>query len=440
MGSEASPRYRAAWRWHFFAGVFVVPFLLVLAITGLIMTYYLALDAVDGERLVVNAQGHTASSPVQQMAAVEAAVKGSEVVLYMPPRDATDSAQFELRKAGVTQLVNVDPYTNEVLRVRSKDDTVYAVARAVHGSLLLGDVGDTLLEIVAGLTLLLLVTGVYMWLQQRKLNPVRTAVPRNLWRRGHLWAGLWSALGLSFFLISGLAWTNIWGGKFVQAWNAFPAEKWGPVSLSGVDHSAMNHGVVKVVPWGLEQTPMPASVADTHRHPQVNLNTVDQMAQTLGFAPRYRINLPLGDSGVYTISRNTMTGDIDEPSLERTVHIDRHSGEVLAEVSYADYPILAKSMAVGIGIHQGNMGRLNIAVNILICLALIFLCVSGTVMWWLRRPEKSRWLPMPPRTAGLPLRSGLTAVLLVTGFFAPLLGLTLLAGLLLYWLSRRLTV
>jgi uncharacterized iron-regulated membrane protein len=439
MDSEASPRYRAAWRWHFFAGVFVVPFLLVLAITGLVMTYYLAVDGVSGERLVVNSRGQAASSPVQQMAAAMAAVPDSSVTLYVPPRSATDSAQFELLQAGSIQLVDVDPYSNVVLRVHSKDDTVYAIARAIHGSLLLGDVGDTVLEIVAGLALLLLVTGVYMWLQQRKLTRARRVIVRSGWRRWHLLTGLWSTLGLAFFLVSGLAWTNIWGGKFVQPWNSFPAEKWGPVSLATADHASMNHGVAKVVPWGLEQTPMPASIGETHHHRNVDLDTVNQMALTLGFAPRYRINLPQGDDGVYTISRNTMTGDADRPAQERTLHIDRHSGEVLAEVGFADYPVMAKSMAVGIGLHQGNMGRWNIALNVLVCLALIFLCVSGTAMWWLRRPSKRGLLPVPPRTVGLPLRSGLTAVLLVMGIFAPLLGLSLLVGLLLYWLSRRRT-
>src|ERR1700742_5395067 len=30
----AHPGYRTLWRWHFYAGLFVMPFLLVLAITG----------------------------------------------------------------------------------------------------------------------------------------------------------------------------------------------------------------------------------------------------------------------------------------------------------------------------------------------------------------------------------------------------------------------
>jgi len=33
--AASSKLYRAIWRWHFYAGLFVVPFLMMLAITGL---------------------------------------------------------------------------------------------------------------------------------------------------------------------------------------------------------------------------------------------------------------------------------------------------------------------------------------------------------------------------------------------------------------------
>ncbi len=62
-----------------------------------------------------------------------------------------------------------------------------------------------------------------------------------------------------------------------------------------------------------------------------------------------------------------MNGDIDRPGDERTVHVDRHSGEVVAEVGFADYSLLAKSMAVGIAVHQGSMGWWSIALDVLAC-------------------------------------------------------------------------
>jgi uncharacterized iron-regulated membrane protein len=213
-----------------------------------------------------------------------------------------------------------------------------------------------------------------------------------------LYTGLGAALGLYFFLLSGLAWTNIWGGKMVQAWGSFPVEKWGPVPLSGEAHGAMNHGSEKAVPWGLEQTPLPASAPEHGGQVGVNLDTVVTLAQRLGFGPRYRINLPRDPNGVYTISSTSMNAEVDRPGDERTVHVDRHTGAVVAEVGFDEYTLLARSMAVGVAVHQASLGGWNIALNVAACLAVIFLVVSGTVMWWLRRPGQARRLPLPMPT------------------------------------------
>lgn len=45
--TESSSRfYRSVWRWHFYAGLFVIPFMMVLAITGSIYLFKPQLDAV----------------------------------------------------------------------------------------------------------------------------------------------------------------------------------------------------------------------------------------------------------------------------------------------------------------------------------------------------------------------------------------------------------
>lgn len=435
-------RYRAAWRWHFWAGLFVVPFLLVLASTGLIMLYYSSVATPLGERLhVETVAGATRSSPEQQLRAAMDALPGSVVTLYIPAPAADRPVQFESTRDDSTYVIDVDPYTNRVLRVVDKDGTPYALARRIHSTLLMGDFGDLLLEIVAGLSLLLVATGTYMWVQRRRAPP---QLSRRLgWRRWHLLTGIYGAVGLCFFLVSGLAWTNVWGGRFVQAWSTFPAERWGPVSLGDETHSAMNHGAGKDVPWGLEQTPLPAS-APGHAHAQtrtvapIALDAVDELARDIGFGPRYRINLPVRADGVYTISSDSMNGDIERPGDERTVHIDRHSGKVLAEVGFDDYSLMAKGMAIGVAVHQGSMGWWSLALDLLVCVVVIFLCLSGTLLWWLRRPARSTWLPVAPPVAGVPLRSTLTLLLLLLGIAFPLLGATLLAAVASYFLGRRL--
>lgn len=441
-GASTLQRYAAAWRWHFFAGVLVVPFLLVLASTGLVMVYYSAVQTPLGEVLYVSAGRNSPTSPSEQLATVLDALPESSATLYVPAPGPDRSARFELVRGDRTFAVDIDPYTNQVMRVVDVDQTLYALAYRIHGTLLLGEVGDTIVEVVAGLALLMLATGIYMWLQQRRARPAAIPSRRLGWRRWHLLTGLYAAIALCFFLLSGLAWTNVWGGKWVQAWGSFPVEKWGPVPLSDSTHGDMNHSAHNAVPWTLEQTPLPASVAAIDgtgrgRAAAVDLDAVVSLARERGFGPRYRINLPLRADGVYTISSTSMNGDTDRPGDERTVHVDRYSGRVVAEVGFGDYSLLAKSMAVGVAVHQGSLGWWSIALDVLACSAVIFLCVSGTLLWWLRRPERAGWLPTPPRLAALPLRSGLTVLLLAMGLAFPLLGSALVTGLIAHALLRK---
>lgn len=457
IASPITQRYTAAWRWHFFAGIVVIPFLLVLATTGLVMLYYTALQTPVGEQLTVVPGLAARTSPLQQLAAAQAALPGGTAATYIPASGPESPVQFELKRNEQVFAVDVDPYTNAVLRVVDKDSTLYALAHRIHGTLLLGEIGDTIVEVVAGLAVLMLATGIYMWFQRKGAALAIATSRRGFWRRWHQLIGLYAAVLLCFFLLSGLAWTNVWGGKLVQPWNSFPAEKLGPAPQSGHAHGAMNHGEHKQVPWGLEQTPLPAStpVAGHAGHAEdtmVDLDAVDRMARELGFGPRFRVNLPQDANGVYTVSRTSMSGEVDRPGDERTLHIDRHSGEIVAEARFADYSALAKSMAVGVAVHQGSMGWWSIALDVLACSVVIFLCISGTAMWWLRRPARAGWLPVPPRQTVSPVRPGstrpdsklpglthpgLAMLLLALGIVFPLLGAAMLAGLLVHALTAQ---
>ena len=429
--------YFAAWRWHFYAGLFVVPFLMMLAVTGLIMVYFNSVETRFGERLYVTPQGEMTSAIQQTQAALDAH-PGGTVTQYMPPPAADRTSLITLAVDDASVIVAVDPYTNAVLNAVEKDSTWYYFASDIHGTLLIGDTGDRLIEIAAGLAIVMVATGLYLWWPRdgngfgRVLIPRLSARGRALWKELHVTLGFYASLVLVFFLISGLAWAGIWGGQFVQAWSTFPAEKWDNVPLSDDTHAAMNHGALKEVPWGLEQTPMPrsGSAAGMNGVPggtAVNLNSILALAWSLGFEKQFRINLPQGAEGVYTISADSMDGDTETPTGDRTVHVDRYSGKVLAEVGFADYSVAAKAMAVGIALHQGDMGLWNTFLNALFCLSAIFLCVSGIVMWWKRRPRSAWRLAAPPMPANLPLWKGAVFIMLLLSLAFPLVGLTLLA-------------
>ncbi|MGO2561754.1 PepSY-associated TM helix domain-containing protein, partial [Psychrobacter sp.] len=301
----------------------------------------------------------------------------------------------------------------------------------IHSDLLIGKTGDYLLETAAALTILMILSGWYLWWQKRKslkamLIPneaVANKKKRSFIRTIHATLGSWVSILLLFFCISGMAWAGVWGERVVQAWSQFPAGKWGvapmPVSIDYSQHSApanesapephvhgaaatdapthgsvLNSGKTKEVPWVLELTPMPVSGTTMGKdgiapNLPIMVDTVDRYAREIGFVGRYQLNLPQGETGVWTLSQDSMSYDMTSPTADRTVHIDRYSGKVLADIHYDDYNAFGKFMAAGIAIHMGTLGWWSVLANVLFCLFVVIISVSGYVMWWQRRPRST---------------------------------------------------
>ena len=49
--------YAVAWRWHFYSGLYVVPFLMMLALTGLVMVFFTGFQSRLGALVYVNPSG-----------------------------------------------------------------------------------------------------------------------------------------------------------------------------------------------------------------------------------------------------------------------------------------------------------------------------------------------------------------------------------------------
>lgn len=436
--------YNCVWRWHFFAGLFVVPFLAMLSVTGIVMLYDEQIQAFRYNTDYELSAEHKGSA--QHRAAVSTlftevkkVYPAATIKKYISAKTAKSPSFVVIKQAQGPRLhIALNPYTAEVLGAIDRDDSWYALANDIHGTLLIGEIGDRLIEIAAGLMLLLLISGVYLWLPRKSPKKVAVFYPRlhrgkrTFWRDLHSSLGFYSIVVLLFFVISGLSWSGVWGGKMVQAWNSFPAQKWDNVPLSENTHSDMNQGVMEEVPWNLEQTAMPNSVAVQNPSKEggavvtVSVDEIVKQAERLGMA-QYQLNLPTSNKGVFTLSADTMSGDITDPRLDRTVHIDQYSGNVLADVGWSEYSAMAKFMAAGIGLHQGDVGIVNLIVNTLFCVIFILICASGLVLWWQRRPANSLSLAAPQVDAQMPIwKSGLVIVIALSVLF-PLTGLSIVA-------------
>jgi uncharacterized iron-regulated membrane protein len=417
--------YRAVWRWHFYAGLYVIPFLLMLAITGLVMLYASSIESQFGKIYHVSPDGPKMTLATQAQAALKAVPDGV-VSTYIAPRSPDLANIFVVTAGGKQHFVAVDPHEAKVLADVVKDDTWFYWARAIHGSFLIGQPsagwGDHLIEVAAGLSIILILSGIYMWWPRGNKGFLAALVPdlsrtgRGLWKELHVTGGLYVSVILLAFLISGLSWTGFWGGNYVQLWNTFPANKYA-APKSDKTHASLNHGALKEVPWTLEHTPMPKSgslmgAPGLAEGTPVNLDTVAAFARGYGFDEQFRVSPPSDEEGVYTVMADSMNQDNTSPFKDRTLHIDQYTGKVLADIPFAVYPLGGKAMAVGIALHEAGMGLWNLVFNTVYCLLIIFICLSGIVMWWKRRPARALGSPLYAKNTKVPVAVlGLGAVL-----------------------------
>ena len=441
--------YNLAWRWHFYAGLFVIPFLILLSLTGIIYLFKPQLDQLlYADLLNVQPVGVMLSAD-QQLAQLHQVLPQAQVSQYLPPESATRSAQFVAQLDGRKTNLFLDPYSGALLGHQDAERNLQAIARALHGELLIGTTGDRLIELAAGWGVVLVISGLYLWWPRGQggagvLWPRLSACGRLLWRDLHAVTGFWGSAVLLFMLLSGMTWTGFWGTQFAAVWNRFPAQMWNAVPQSQPLARNLNSASVQTVPWAVENTPMPQSAdphAMHHGHAQampemagrIGLQQVVDTANRLGVHPGYSVTLPTDAKGVFTVAISAA-----DPHNDATLHLDQYSGKVLADIRWADYSVVARAVESGVMLHEGRMfGLANQLLMLAVCLLVLLASVSGLLMWWQRRPQGR--FGVPPLRHELPLWKGAVAIMLALGLLFPLVGASLLLVWPLDWLGQRLS-
>ncbi|POR51307.1 PepSY-associated TM helix domain-containing protein [Bosea psychrotolerans] len=428
--------YRAVWRWHFYAGLMTLPFLILLAVTGGLYLFHHDLDRLIHRDLKqVERRAEAPRKPSEIVASAVASVPG-RAVKYVPPESSSASAEVTIRDAaGARQVVYVDPYDARVLGTFSDRGTAMWVVRQLHSLAYFGPVANGAIEIVGGWSILLVATGIYLWWPRRGGGGVVTVrgQPRQrvFWRDLHAVTGIFAGVFILFLAISGMPWSVFWGAK-VNEWangNNFGYPAGVRVAVPMSEDPLHLHGPTA---WSLEQAKMPESNANPGQ--AIGLDAAIARFDALRLTPGYAVNLPAGPKGVYTGS--VYPNDL---ARQRVVHLDQYSGEPLIDMGYADYGTFGKALEWGINVHMGQeFGLANQLLMLAACVAIILLSVSAGVMWWKRRPAGR--LGVPPLPARPGTLYGVFAILAIGGAIFPLVGASLIAMLLLDRLiSRRTT-
>ena len=443
--------YRTVWRWHFYAGLFVIPFMLILAATGIIYLFKPQLDAAMYHSQMFVQPGE-ATLPYSEQVQIAVTEHPDATVTQITPNLLSDrSTEVMLATADERNLtIFVNPYTGQVLGERDEDMNLQAIARKIHGELLIGTPGDYMVELASCWALVLLITGLFLWLPRRRFSTLGTLVPRLwsqnkriFWRDLHAVPGFYGILLIGFLILTGLPWTGFWGDTFAQVWGRFPAQMWEDVPQSSMLTGSLNQQG-QVVPWAVGQLPMPRSAAPEHTNhsnrsdseisqrglttsESISIDSVITLAETKGAPYGFNVVFPEGEMGVYTVSAFP-----SDPTQEVTMHIDQYSGEVLADVRWQDYGLVPKAVEMGVAIHMGKyFGLANQLLMLVAALITILLSITGVVMWWQRRPSGTGLISapeMPPYVENWRIPLVTVAVL---GLIFPLVGLSLIVVLLL---------
>jgi uncharacterized iron-regulated membrane protein len=433
------PKYSSVWRWHFYAGLLCIPFVCWLAATGSIYLFrsdYEAWHDAPVERLEYVGSRH---SPAAEVTAAVASLPGSEFSRYEPPATERGAAQVLVRSRGELYRIAVHPGTLKVLRTEQDSSRLMETVQALHGSLGLGDPGSYVMEAAASWTIVMILTGLFLWFPRNArsvwgvLLPRLGAGGRVWWRDLHAVGGVWISVVALVMLLSGLPWASAWGSYFVWLRNlttaTATAPDW-PISKSKPDSAAEPDSSM---PWmtAAEMAAMPsaagASKGASHEPNGWALSELDVVVPVVKQQHLVRPVwiLPPAKAGEHWVG----SSQAQDRTLRREVKVDSENGAILEASSFADEPRLDRIVNTGVALHEGHLfGRLNQAILLLTALTLIGMSVSAVAMWWQRRPQGRLGAPRPigePRViVGLVATVGLLAVLF------PMFGATLLAVLL----------
>jgi uncharacterized iron-regulated membrane protein len=425
---ENTSFYRTIWRWHFYASLFVMPLVLVLATTGAIYLFKPQLDRWE-ERAFSNLSTNGAVSPNAQLAAVMDINPGAQFHSYRLPARDGDAAMIHVGLADGRSMrdVYVSPQ-GKVLGSIDPESRISATVSRIHGSLLIGKMGDWIVELAACWAIVMILTGLYMWWPRGQglsgvLWPRLKRGKRLFLRDLHAVTGFWVS-GLALVLLTtGLPWASVWGDAFrlvrAELGLVQGAQDWKTGSHAAHaehDHDAM----MKMQSAGIPLV----GLADMVGKAKLEKLPHPVLVKPPGAPERFGPPTPMAW---------TIKSEAQNRPLNRSITFDVATGKEVWRTGFADKHVIDQAVNYGIAWHEGQLfGWINQLVGVVTALGLITLVISGFMMWRRRKPVDALGAPIAP---AVPQKiRGVAVIIAVMAILLPLLAISLLA----LWLFDRL--
>lgn len=382
--------YRVLWRWHFYAGVLTSPILFVVTLTGLLYIFAPEIEqAIHRDRLFVQ----PGSDRLAPSAIVETAAQshpGWQVsrMLIEPADDRSVIISLSNKEIDQQRNIYIDPYRGTVLAdVNPEQDRVslfFQTVLELHRTLFLGTTGRILVEFATCWSILLMLTGIYLW-WPRRWNvsrgvwiPRLRAKPYTVQRDLHTIAGIYTLPVLLVIALTGMFYTIAWGK--------------GAVALSIISHEGIS-GLSDVGsgPVGQEDetadSPLPSRAIDRVVH--LARDAYPERSLGLNIADATATNLTVLTLDAYAVNSRG-------PFESTTITFNPTSGAIIKQTSLAEDSAFWWHQWV-YPLHVGSVWGLPTKILWAIgCVVLLGLPITGLWMWWLRRPKARSGLPRRP--------------------------------------------
>ena len=420
---DLSGAYRAVWRWHFYAGLFVLPVLMLMALTGALYLFKPEIEAAVYRPLTEVGVQAGRAAPDRWVAAAERGLDGPASSVFVPDRPDR-AVQVKVRTADGERTAFIDPHDARLVGSIPGDGVMGTVKR-LHSLELFGRPFNILVEIVAGWAIILVATGIFLWWPRGR--GVAVAVPRRgdparrpFWRDLHAVTGLYAGAVIVFLAVTGMPWSAVWGDRILNVMRESGLGRPPAPDIVGPWAHPGAHDAPAGTGWTME-----GAVLHAHGQGEPGLSRVIQAVEARGLPAPYTVTIPTDPTLAYTVARATQRAE-----EARSLYVDGRTGAVVADLDWAQFGAGARAFEWGIAVHQGlQYGWANRIVMLLGCMAVWVMGISGLVMWWKRRPRRGG-LGAPAAPPGPRVRAAVLGIVLPLAILYPLTGLSLIAAIL----------
>jgi uncharacterized iron-regulated membrane protein len=418
--------HRTIWRWHFYAGLFCIPFVIWLAATGAIYLFKPQVeDWLDSpfDNLTLTA---TRAGGATHIESALRAVPGSVFLSYELPRTPHTSVRVIVGKGGEKYRVYVHPQTAAVLQTVEEDQRLMRQIFHLHGELNLGDKGSMAVELAASWAVIMVLSGLYLWWPRNGAGWAGSLYPRIgkgsrlFWRDLHAVTGLWVSFFTLFLLFTGLPWAKSWGG-YLKAVRRVTNTVSGTQDWStsrAAERAEQRRAQIEMQAAGEH-----AEHSGGRNASMVSFAAIDKMIATvapLQLAHPVLIAPPRRAGGAWTAK-----SEAGNRTLRADLELDPDSGAIRKQTGFHQRHWVDRLVGIGIAAHEGQLfGLFNQLLGVFTALGLILICVSAVVLWWRRRPQGVLGAPRALAESGVSI--WILAPVLLLAVYLPLLGATML--------------